>query len=170
MKVLLLTFGLLLSTMTFGQRPSCEKMALNVGKDKNSLISKYKNDGFKNIEQFQHLGQKLANRLTRLSGIKCTAVTLVNKTEIQLIYIIYNPAGICVGFTFADKTGSVEEYDKIDNDILALNFTNDNNSYVNQDRGQVRTYTKGKKFFVLAEYDDLGGYSVTAHSVTPKKK
>ncbi len=170
MKLFLLTFGLLLSTVTFGQRPSCEKMASYVGKDKNILITQYKNAGFKKIEQLQYLGQNLADRLTRLSGIKCTAVTLVNKDEIQLIYVIYNPAGICVGFTFADKTGSIDEYDKIDAGILALNYTNDNNSYVDQDRGQVRTYTKGKRFFVLAEYDDLGGYSVTAHSLTPKKK
>jgi len=170
MKLILATFGLLLSTILFGQRPSCEQMASYVGKDKNALITKYKNAGFKKIDQLQYLGQDLADRLTSLSGVKCTAVTLVNKDEFQLIYVIYNPSGICVGFTFADKTGTVEEYDKIDNGILALSYTNDNNSYVDQDRGQVRTYTKGKRFFVLAEYDDLGGYSVTAHSVTPKKK
>lgn len=170
MKFFLLTFGLLLSTILCGQRPSCEQMASYVGKDKNTLITKYKTAGFKKIEQLQYLGQNLADILTRLSGIKCTAVTLVNKDEVQLIYVIYNPAGICVGFTFADKTGTVEEYDKINDNILDLNYTNDNNSNVDQDRGQVRTYTKGKRFFVLAEYDDLGGYSVTAHSLIPKKK
>ena len=170
MKFFLLTFGLLLSILTFGQRPSCDQQASFVGKDKNILITKYKNLGFKKVDQLQYLGQDLADKLTRLSGIKCNAVTLINKDEVQLIYVISNHAGICVGFTFADKTGSVEEYDKINDNILALNYTNDNNSYVDQDRGQVRTYTKGKRFFVLAEYDDLGGYSVTAHSLTPKKK
>lgn len=170
MKTIILTLTLFFSLAIFGQRPSCEKLAAYVGKDKNSLITKWKNAGFKKNEEYQYLGQDLADRLTRLSGIKCTAVTLVNKDAVQLIYIIYNPTGICVAFTFADKTAETQETDIIEEDILSLGYTNDNNSYVNQSRGRARTYTKGKKFFVLNEYDAFGGYSVTAHCLTPKKK
>ncbi len=47
-------------------------------------------------------------------------------------------------------------------------YENDSNIYTNQDNGQVRSYTKGTKHFVLAQYDVLGGYSVTAHIVKQK--
>lgn len=136
-----------------------------LGQDKNLLASNLTNVGYKKPSDVQYLSQDLANKLTKLSGVKLYGVTLA-KGLTNMIYIIYDANGKCVGYTFITVKGEFDT-DTLEKEIEALGYENDNNPYaMNITRG----YSKGKKHFVVQDTDINGrdGIYISVHNVNPK--